>query len=311
VVLNPSTPVLEAARAIESNNIGAVVVQNRGRVVGIVTDRDLTIRVLGRALDPRTTTLSEVMTTDVATLTPADSQSDAIRLMQERNCRRIPLVEEDRLVGMVTLDDLLLDEIAPIDELAAIVEAQIGEGGPAASARSPARLRSLARAQATHARLVAQVRDEAELETAEQADLALEVVLTSVVRRLTSDEAEDLMAQLPSLLRSRLQSLPPGPDKLITRAGIEAELAQRLEVDDARAADVLSVVGSIITRNVSRGQMDDVRVQLPAELRDIFPAAPGSAASTTQPAAPVRERFQRAPDRHGAGGSEPERPAPP
>ncbi len=62
--------------------------------------------------------------------------------MQTRNIRRILLVEGQRFEGIVTLDDLLLDEAAPIDRLAAINEAQIGEGGPAASTWSPARRRS-------------------------------------------------------------------------------------------------------------------------------------------------------------------------
>src|SRR6185312_12988045 len=84
VALNANTPVLEAARAIENNNIGGVVVQNKGRVVGIVTDRDLATRVVGRGLDPKTTLLSEVMTTPVVTLSPSDSQRNAIRFMQER-----------------------------------------------------------------------------------------------------------------------------------------------------------------------------------------------------------------------------------
>lgn len=128
VVLNPNSSVLDAARAIEQNRIGAVVVQDRGRVVGVVTDRDLTVR----ALDPNTTEIAEVMTPSPLTLTPADSRADAIRLMQERNVRRIPLIEGGRLVGMVTLDDLLLDEAAPLEELAAIVQAQIGKGGPLA-----------------------------------------------------------------------------------------------------------------------------------------------------------------------------------
>ncbi len=118
VVLNPNTPVFEAARAIENNEIGAVVVQEEGRVVGIVTDRDLTVRVIGRGIDPKTTCLSAVMTAPVATLSPTDGHRDAIRLMQRRNVRRIPLVEGGRLVGIVTLDDLLLDEAASLDELA-------------------------------------------------------------------------------------------------------------------------------------------------------------------------------------------------
>src|SRR5581483_4067010 len=139
VVLRADSSVLEAARAIEHNRVGAVVVHEQGQVAGIATDRDLLVRVLGRCLDPNTARLGEVMTAPVATLSLSDSQADAIRLMREHNVRRIPLVERGRVVGMVTLDDLLLDEAAPLNELAAIVQAQIGEGGPAESARTPAR----------------------------------------------------------------------------------------------------------------------------------------------------------------------------
>jgi uncharacterized protein (DUF2267 family) len=245
--------------------------------VGIVTDRDLAIRVVGRGLDPNTTTLGEVMSTGVATLTPTDSQSSAIRLMQKRNVRRIPLVEGERFVGVVTLDDLLLDEAAPIDRLAAIVQAQIGEGGPA-DARSPARRRSTARAEATYGRLLNQLRTETDLATAEQAEIALEVVLESIVRRLTPDEADDLIAQLPSLLQPTLHALPPGPDKLVTRETIEGELMRRLNVEPSRAAELLAAVGTTVARNVSAGQVRNVQGQLPETLRGIFSHSPSPAA---------------------------------
>jgi len=270
VVLNPDTPVFDAARAIEQNRIGAVVVQEQGRVVGIVTDRDLAVRALGRGLDPRTTRLDEVMTRPVATLSPSDSHADAIRLMQERNIRRIPLVEDARIVGIVTLDDLLIDEAAAPDDLAAVVAAQIGEGGPADTARSPARRRSAARAGATLGRLLNQVRAQAEVKDADQAETAVRVVLASVVRRLTADEARHFVAQLPSLLQPELRALPPGPDKGVTRETIEADLAQQLDVDPAHAARLLDAVGTTVAQTVSPGQMDDVRRQLPQGLRSVF-----------------------------------------
>jgi CBS domain-containing protein/uncharacterized protein (DUF2267 family) len=269
VALKPSTSVLEAARAIEANNIGAVVVQDRGSLVGILTDRDLAVRVVGQGLDPNATTLGEVMTQGVATLSPADSQASAVRLMHRRNVRRIPLVDGERFVGMVTLDDLLLDEAAPIDLLAGIVQAQIGEGGPAA-ARSPARRRSAARAEATYGRMVNKLRADAALETSEQAEIALEVVLESIVRRLTPDEADDLIAQLPSLLQPTLHAAPPGPDKLITRETIEGELARRLDVELSRAAEVLAAVGATVAESVSAGQVKNVQGQLPESLRGVF-----------------------------------------
>jgi CBS domain-containing protein/uncharacterized protein (DUF2267 family) len=276
VVLNPGTPVLDAARAIESNNIGAVVVQDKGRAVGIATDRDLTIRVTGQGLDPKTTVLADVMTAPVMALSPADSQLDAIRLMQQRNIRRIPLVEGERLVGIVTLDDLLLDEAAPIDDLAAIVESQIGEGGPAPTVKSPAAVRRAARAEATYRRLLNQLRSNADLKTSEEAETALDVVLSSIVRRLTPDEAKDLIAQLPSLMQQNLNALLPGPDKLITRQTIEAELARRINVDQTRAAKIVGAVGATVAESVSAGQIKNVQGQLPEELRGIFPDIPSS-----------------------------------
>jgi uncharacterized protein (DUF2267 family)/predicted transcriptional regulator len=270
VALTPTTSVLEAARAIENNNIGAVVVQDDKCVVGLVTDRDLTVRVLGRGLDPRSTTLGDVMTTPVATLSSMDSQNDAIRVMQQRSIRRIPLVEAGQLVGIVTLDDLLLDEGAPLDQLAAVVEAQIGQGGPAASLRSPATRRSAARAQATYGRMLNQLRAEANLETSERAEMALEIVLGLIVQRLTPEEAKDLIAQLPSLLQPTLRALPPGPDKTITRQTIETELSERLDTDQSHTWQILVVVGDIVAQSVSTGQIDDVHGQLPIGLRGIF-----------------------------------------
>jgi CBS domain-containing protein/uncharacterized protein (DUF2267 family) len=272
VALDSATPVLDAARAIENNSIGAVVVQDRGQVVGIVTDRDLTVRVVGRGLDPKTTPLCDVMTTPVITLSLRDGQDDAIRMMQERNVRRIPLVERGRFVGMVTLDDLLLDEAAPPDQLAAIVQAQIGTGGPAVSPRSPGMMRSVARAEATYGRLINQLRSDASLDDAEKARTALEIVLKNVVRRLTPGEAKDLIAQLPSLLQPMLQGLPPGPDKLITRETIWEELLHQLGVDEGHAAQILLAVGTVVARAVSPGQIKDVQSQLPEDLRVIFSA---------------------------------------
>jgi CBS domain-containing protein/uncharacterized protein (DUF2267 family) len=279
VALKSSTSVRDAARAIEHNNIGAVVVQDQGSVVGIVTDRDLTIRVLGRGLDPHSTTVGEVMTKGVVSLAPTDTQASAINLMQKRNIRRIPLVEGNRFVGIVTLDDLLLDDAAPIDRLAAIVEAQIGEGGPAATERSPARRRSAVRAEATYRRVINQVRADTGLGAEGQAERALDVVLGALIRRLVPGEAEDLVAQLPSLLQPSLYALPLGPDKLITRETIELELSRELGVEPTHAAEILARIGALVAQSVSHGQMEDVRGQLPESMRAVFSRPTAAAAS--------------------------------
>lgn len=273
VVLNATAPVRDAARALEHNHIGAVLVQNKGATVGIVTDRDLAVRVVGQSLDPTTTTLGDVMTAPLAVLSPADDQMDAVRLMRERTVRRVPLLEGERLVGLVTLDDLLLDEAAPLDELALVVAAQIGEGGPAASATTPAMQRRAARAEATYRRLVNHTATNARLDPS-AAETALETVLNALVRRLTPEEAKDFISQLPSLMQTPLSQLPPGPDKLITRTTIAADLARALNVASVRADEILVAVGATIAQTVSAGQIRDVRSQVPEDLGRIFEEGP-------------------------------------
>lgn len=270
VVLKSSSSVLDAARALEQNRIGAAVVQDKGRLTGIVTDRDLVVRALAHGRDAATTRVGDVMTPSPATLTPADGAADAIRLMQERNVRRIPLVEGDRVVGMVTLDDLLLDEAAPLEELAAIVQAQIAAGGPAESPRAPARRRSLARAEATLVRWLANVDAETGLDDVRQSRVALDVVLSALVRRLTPQEARDFIAQLPSLLQPGLRALPPGPDKSIDEDAIKAELGAKLGVTPAVAARLFAAIAGIVAGSISKGQAEDMRGNFPPRLREAF-----------------------------------------
>jgi uncharacterized protein (DUF2267 family) len=115
-----------------------------------------------------------------------------------------------------------------------------------------------------------QVREDAALETPEQAETALETVLSALVRRLTPGEAKDLISQLPSLLQPGLRALAPGPDKFVTRHSIEAELGKRLDVGPQRATQILIAVGASITECVSPGQVEDMRNQLPEELRALL-----------------------------------------
>jgi uncharacterized protein (DUF2267 family)/CBS-domain-containing membrane protein len=264
--------VLEAARALDNNQVGAVVVQHEGRVAGIVTDRDLAVRVLGQGLDARNTTLAKVMTVDVVTLPPEASRTEAMRLMQERRIRRIPLVAEGAVVGVATLDDLLADEAASLEDFADVVRAQVGDGGPMAPTRleiQAARSRA-SRLNASYRRFVNEFRTESTLSSVDQADTALMIVLSALVRRLTPDEAKDLIAQLPLRIGERLRALPPGPDKSITADGIQAELVERLGVASAHASEVLDAVVRTLDANVSAGQMQDVRHQLPKDLRNVF-----------------------------------------
>jgi CBS domain-containing protein len=107
VTLPGGAAVKDAAAEMDRHDIGDVIVlSDANEVSGIVTDRDITVRVVAAGLDPATTKLSDICTTDIHTLTPSDTVGEAIKLMQQKAIRRLPVVEAGRAVGIVSLGDL-------------------------------------------------------------------------------------------------------------------------------------------------------------------------------------------------------------
>ena len=105
--LKPDNTVIEAATLMTSANIAAVIVLDEdGKLVGIITERDMTRRVIAKNLDPKETLISEIMTENPDTLAPDDFAGDALELMQTRHFRHLPVVEDGECVGMVSLRDL-------------------------------------------------------------------------------------------------------------------------------------------------------------------------------------------------------------
>jgi CBS domain-containing protein len=99
----------EAAREMQSDDIGAVLVTDNGDVAGILTDRDIVVRAVAEGRDPSSTKVGDVATRDVQTLTPDSSIDDAIKLVREQNVRRIPVVEGGRPAGIVSIGDLAIE----------------------------------------------------------------------------------------------------------------------------------------------------------------------------------------------------------
>jgi CBS domain-containing protein len=99
----------EAAREMQSDDIGAVLVTDNGDVAGILTDRDIVVRAIAEGRDPSSTKVGDVATRDVQTLTPDSSIDDAIKLLREQNVRRIPVVEGGRPAGIVSIGDLAIE----------------------------------------------------------------------------------------------------------------------------------------------------------------------------------------------------------
>ena len=106
--VEPSAPVVDAARVMKQQDVGPVpVVENGDRLAGIVTDRDIVLRVVAEGGDPQSTTVGEIMSRDLATVDPDQPLDEALRLMARHQVRRLPVCEEDgRLVGIVAQADI-------------------------------------------------------------------------------------------------------------------------------------------------------------------------------------------------------------
>lgn len=100
--------VMAAARAMKAYAIGDVLVLDGGRICGLVTDRDLVVRVIAEGRDASATPLREVCSREVATLEPDDDADRAVRLMTQRAIRRVPIVERGGVVGVVSIGDLAM-----------------------------------------------------------------------------------------------------------------------------------------------------------------------------------------------------------
>lgn len=108
-ILDVQSTILDAARIMRDKNIGDVLVRDEDGLCGIVTDRDLVVRAVAEGMDPSTTTLDEVCSEEVVQLDPDDTVEDAIRLMREKHVRRIPVTEENEIIGVVSLGDLAIE----------------------------------------------------------------------------------------------------------------------------------------------------------------------------------------------------------
>ena len=118
VCMAATESVSAAARAMKERGIGTVLVVSGGRLGGLVTDRDITIRVLAENRDPLITRLGDICTGELALLSPDDDVQHAARLVRERAVRRLPVIADGIPVGVVSISDLALDR----DERSALSE---------------------------------------------------------------------------------------------------------------------------------------------------------------------------------------------
>jgi CBS domain-containing protein len=102
-----SSSIVDAARLMKSEDVGSIPVTEGDRLVGIVTDRDIAIRVVAEGKDVQSMTVGEIASKDLVTIDPQQDLDEALRLMAQHQVRRLPVVEEDgRLVGILAQADI-------------------------------------------------------------------------------------------------------------------------------------------------------------------------------------------------------------
>jgi CBS domain-containing protein len=109
LALQAGTTLTEAARAMRDHDVGTVVLLRDDEITGIVTDRDITVRAVAEGMDPNQTVLAQVSSQELTTVAPDSSVEEAIELMRSRALRRLPVVEEGRPIGIVSLGDLAVE----------------------------------------------------------------------------------------------------------------------------------------------------------------------------------------------------------
>ncbi len=125
----PSATVADAARLMRTEDVGSLPIVQDGRLIGMATDRDIAMRVVAEGKDPQMTTVGEIASGDLVTVQPEESLDEALRLMARHQVRRLPVVEQDRLIGIVAVADVAFE--AESDRAAEVVQ-QVSQPTPTA-----------------------------------------------------------------------------------------------------------------------------------------------------------------------------------
>ena len=106
--IGASASVVEAARLMRDEHIGSLPITDDEELVGMITDRDITTRVVAEAADPKMTSVGDVVSRDLISVEPDEDLEEAVQLMASHQVRRLPVVENGRLVGIVAQADVAL-----------------------------------------------------------------------------------------------------------------------------------------------------------------------------------------------------------
>jgi CBS domain-containing protein len=117
--VEPTDSVLQAIEMMATRHVGALLVMSQGRLIGIISERDYARKVILKKRSSHDTPVGDIMTSPAVTVTPSDTVHHCMQLMTERRFRHLPVMESDRVVGMLSIGDLVK---AVIEEQSAQIE---------------------------------------------------------------------------------------------------------------------------------------------------------------------------------------------
>jgi len=112
ISIAPDLSVFDAIKLMADKSVGSLIVMGDGKLCGIVTERDYARKVIIKGRSSESTSVSEIMTTDVLTTTGSETVNRCMELMTERRIRHLPVVEDDQVIGMISIGDLVQAIIA-------------------------------------------------------------------------------------------------------------------------------------------------------------------------------------------------------
>jgi CBS domain-containing protein len=111
ISVSPDTSVIDALKVMAENNIGSVVVMQDGKFMGIITERDYSRKVILKGKNSTDTKVSEIMTAEFPDLKPSDTVEHCMELMTQSNIRYLPVFEEKKLTGIISISDVVKETI--------------------------------------------------------------------------------------------------------------------------------------------------------------------------------------------------------
>jgi CBS domain-containing protein len=125
IVVTPDLPVVDIAQLMEETNLGCVIVTEKERPVGIITDRDIVLRVIAAGKQPGETFARDIMSRDLIVLGQDMGLCEAMNYMKDKGVRRMPVVDsEGRLQGIITVDDIIRLLVEEMNCIACIIQSE-------------------------------------------------------------------------------------------------------------------------------------------------------------------------------------------